>query len=123
MSSAVSTRGRVEVITELYELTKEMERRKDDADFLIASVEKRQGLMDEYDLLRQNTDDPGEEAKAEMGRMVKEVIGMDTAITAALEGHKKASKADLTASNRQQKVLGYVNQALSSSGSYMDYKK
>lgn len=124
MSKPSVKRGRMRIITELYELTKEMEQRRDDADFLILSVEKRQDLMDEYDILRlQNSDELDERAEEELKRMVKEVIHMDAAIAAALEEHRRVSKKELAASNSQQKLMGYMSGAISASGSYMDYKK
>lgn len=124
MSESTDTRSKLAIIKELHALTKGMVARKNDADYLILSVEQRQDLMDEYDLL-DNSGGEGEspDDPAEIKRLIQEIIGMDSTISAALEQHKIESKSDLANSNTQQKILGYTNQAMSTSGSYMDYRK
>lgn len=124
MSESV-LRSRLMIMRELLALTKEMDARAADEDFLIGGVQKRQNLIEEYDSVREDGAippiEPGE--RAEIKKIAGEIVEMDARISEALQKHKAQAKSDLTQSNNQQKVLGYVNQALSSSGSYMDYKK
>lgn len=119
-----TVRNRLDIIVELHKITKQMTDRSGDADFLMLSVDKRQTLMDEYDAMQQLRDDPTTyEEQTEIRRLVKDIIKMDNIIADALENHQKEAKAELVNSNKQQRVLGYTNQAMSASGSYMDYKK
>lgn len=124
--SAETPRTKLAIMTELYKLTKMMVANQKDADFLILSVEKRQDLMDEcdaFDLYHPDAATQTEADQLEFKRMLQEIIKFDATITEALKKHRTESKASLVTSTAQQKVLGYTNQAMSSSGSYMDYKK
>lgn len=124
MSEATNP-SRVVIMEELLDLTKEMLLKEEDEEFLIESVDKRQILMDEYDLVDARDDIP-ELSPQELQRIsgiAQEIIKLDVQISNALERHKAKSKEELTASNSKQRILGYVNQALSASGSYMDFRK
>lgn len=123
-SETEALRNRLDIINELHNITKQMVNRRNDADFLIESVDRRQALMDEYDSTQQRKDDPTSyEEQLEIRRVVKEIIKLDNIIADALDGHTKEAKKDLADSNKQQQVLQYTNQAMSASGSYMDYRK
>lgn len=121
MNHAAACRSKIEIMSQLHNLTKEMVDKKDDADFLIASVEKRQDLMTEYDQVVAMKLEDGSDADA-IKRLVKDVIKMDQGIAVALTRHRDQSKQELSRSNNQQKVLSYTNQAMSTSGSYMDFR-
>ena len=124
--SADTPRTKLAIMTELHQLTKMMLDNREESDFLILSVEKRQDLMDEYDALElyQRGDAPqAETGQSEIKGMVQEMIKWDVTITEALKKHKIQSKASLATNTVQQKIMGYTNQAMSASGSYMDYKK
>jgi hypothetical protein len=121
--SAEQRRTQLEIITELYKLTCEMEKRLTNADFLVLSVEKRQALIAEFEKSKTETArEPADpETMAEMKRLVKEIISKDTSITKALEEHRNAAKRDLTII--QQTRAGYLNQQNLQAGRKMDYKE
>lgn len=122
--TTLAATNKLEIITTLYHLTCEMSERCNDADFLIQAVDKRQELMDCYNnITADEIDAPTEQSLLEIKRMVREIIRMDVTISATLEKHKSQAKGSLASSTNQNRMLGYVNQAVSSSGSYMDYKK
>lgn len=119
-------RTKLAIITELHELTKMMFDNCEESDFLILSVEKRQDLMDEYDALdlyHRDQAAPTENEQKKIKELAQETIKLDSTINDALNKHKIASKESLATNTAKQKIMGYTNQALSSSGSYMDYKK
>lgn len=125
MNDAHHARGKLAIVADLFEITRRMTEQIENADFLIFSVEKRQDYINEFDMLGNNPveEELSPQDEVEIGKMIQEMIGMDVTLTKALEGHKTEAKAALATSNNQKKVLGYMNQAISSSGSYMDYKK
>ena len=110
-----------ELTEELLNLTRQMALKTDDVDFLLQGVDRRQALMDEFD--KTTADDAECRKNAELRRMVDEIISLDKVIGEALIGHREHTKQDVSASNQQKRILSYTNQAISSSGSYMDYKK
>lgn len=126
MSGAVKDRNGLEIITEMLALTREMSYKTDDADFLLASIERREQLMQEYDAVTSATlyakEDAGRD-KPEIKHMIDEIIELDKTINASLLSMRNEAKQQVTSSNIQKKVLNYTNQAISSSGSYMDFKQ
>lgn len=124
MNNAVNLRSKLEIVTEMLELTRRMLEKREDADFLIESIDKRQEFMDEYDQLTVSAGgDLTAKEQDEIKRMIQEIIILDKTVNSALNRHMIVSKDALANSNNQKKVLAYTNSALSSSGSYMDYKK
>lgn len=125
MNNAAGGRSRMDILADLLELTRAMLQKCQDADFLIASVNRRQELMDEYDELGSKDPESAESfsLSPQAKGIAEEIISMDKTIQAALEKHRVQAKSDVAASNNRQKVLGYVSNAISSSGSYMDYRK
>lgn len=125
MSGLRGERSGLAVMAEMLELTRKMAA-SGDADFLISSIDKRQSLIDEYELLKA----PGSPAtaelerdKAEIGRIKGEIVELDKKIDVSLKSMMSQTKAELENSVSNAKVLNYTNNAISSSGSYMDYKK
>lgn len=116
-------RGRLEIMRELLAVTTEMIQKPDDVEFLLSSVDRRQALIEEFELEQKRNASLAPADLAEAKRLAQEVVALDKDIAVTLEAHRDTAKTDLTASNHHQRVLGYVNKALSSSGSYMDYKK
>lgn len=120
----MTTKDGRKLIEELYLLTDSMVGQIHDADFLLAGVEDRQRLMDEYDAwAKQNQDahaalttDP------QVRKSVDKILSLDQSIIKAMEEFKKEVQRDVSASSAQQKVMGYLSNAISSSGSYMDFK-
>lgn len=108
-----------DIIKLIYEITCEMNKKCDDAEFLMAGIEKRQSLMDEYDIYKQLHPENNREKLKEM---VKEIIIMDKKISASLEAHRKDVKEKLTESKNKNKVLGYFTSTVVS-GRVMDFKQ
>ena len=125
MSEAAEGRAGLEILTDLLELTRSMLLKRQDANFLLESVDQRRLFMDEYDAFAlQHPQEAVRIASApETKAVLEDIISMDVSIRKALEQHKADAKADVANSTSQQKVLGYVANAISSTGSYMDYKK
>ncbi|MCL2579007.1 MAG: hypothetical protein FWE32_03135 [Oscillospiraceae bacterium] len=112
------------IMEELYQLTTQMVEHIHDSDFLLKGVEERQTLMDACDEWgRQNPEDrQALERDPKIHQLVDQILAKDKTITQALEELKKEVKKEVSASNAQQKVMGYLGNAISSSGSYMDVK-
>lgn len=125
MSNPVKERSGLAIITALLELTRKMAA-SDDADFLVSSVGKRELLMGEYDRLKASSPyaaEAIEKDKPEISRMIAEIIELDKQINKTLNAFYTMSKHELEGSNTNRKILNYTNNAISASGSYMDYKK
>ena len=112
------------LMEELYLLTNQMVEQRHDADFLLEGVEKRQELMDAYDRWAQlaPTDRTAFEKDPKARQTVDKILSMDQVIVKALEQLKLDVQKDSSAAKAQQKVIGYLGNAISSSGSYMDVK-
>lgn len=124
--SGATQRTKLQIVTDLHAVTKQMLEQLDDPDFLIDAVDQRQDLMDEFDMLEiSHPDLPAlsPQETATIKQLLQEIMGFDISIATALENHKSESKNALATSNQQQKMMGYVNQSLSGSGSYMDFKE
>lgn len=117
------SRSRPEIMRELLALTKDMANQRNDEDFLIASVDKRQALIDEFDRMEQEDSALPDDMRDKIRAMASEAVALDRIIASALEDHYKRIKDNLTSNTQQQRLLNYTNHAMSSSGSYMDYKK
>lgn len=113
-------RTRVTVMTELLALTDNMLGNRENPDALVTGVEERQMLMDEFDSL---PDDLTPEETDEVRKMAKDILAKDKLISTSLSEHRSEAKKGLSANMHQQKLLGYTNNAIAGSGSYMDYKK
>lgn len=125
MSKTVNERSGLAVISDLLDLTRRMAE-SEDADFLVDSVERRDKLMDEYDRLKVSSPyaaEAIEKDKPEISRMIAEIIELDKRINQSLNALYTATKHDLEGANAGRKILNYTNNAISASGSYMDYKK
>ena len=117
-------RGLTDIMTDMLEHTREMLSQKDDADLVMDTIEKRSVLISEFDALIKNT--PADEfalLKPELHSMANEMLKMDGEIMASLQAMKESAKQDLKDSTQQNKVMGYASKAISSSGSYLDYKE
>jgi len=112
------------MIEALLRLTHQMVDQIHDADFLLKGVDERQALMDACDEWgRENPEErQALERDPDSRQMVDQILSMDQTIVKALEGFKKEVQKDVSASTAQQKVMGYLGNAISSSGSYMDVK-
>lgn len=115
----------LEMITELLNLTRKMSK-SDDADFLIEAVDKRSELMAKYDALKASDPETAaaiEKNKPEISEMINEIIELDKKINKSLFSMYHEAKAGLQNSTKNNKILNYTNQAISASGSYMDFKE
>lgn len=121
MSGTHGNRTRVTIMTELRDVTDRMLHNRTSSDIMLAGVEERQGLMEEFDML--SADDLLEEDRLAIKSIAKEILQKDIILNAALEALKAESKQGLAENQAKQKVLGYTNNAMSAAGSYMDYKK
>lgn len=120
-----NTRTKLQIITELHDLTMQMTENLDDADFLILSMEKRQDLIEEcnmLDVLDPELAKPSAEDMHAIRGLVDKILSKNIDISTALENHKAQAKDELAASTQKQKIMGYMNNAMSASGSYMDYR-
>ncbi|MDR2932631.1 MAG: flagellar protein FliT [Oscillospiraceae bacterium] len=118
--NAAEERTGIMIITDLYNLTNSMVRQIGDSDYLVECVDKRQKLMDEYDAYKALHPD---EDITEIKKVVKDILVMDQRINASLNTHKREVKEKLSGAQTQQKAMGYASNYMSSSGSYMNYKK
>lgn len=111
-------------IEELFVLTDSMVQQIHDADFLLQGVEKRQTIIDAYDeWAKQNPESHVAcEKDSNIRQVVDAILSMDRVIVKALEEFKDEVQKDAMASTSQKKVMGYLGNAISSSGSYMDVK-
>lgn len=123
MSKQVARSG-LDIIAEMLKLTREMAD-SNDADYLIESIDKRGELMDEYDALKKNPASAAEieDNKPKISKMLNEMIALDKKISDMIGFFYHEAKTELQASAKKSKVLNYTNQAISASGSYMDYKE
>lgn len=121
MTADLDKRTGTDIITDLYNLTNDMVRQRDDADFLIEGVDRREKLMDEYDAYAREHPD---EDQTEIKKMIREIIVLDKKIRASVTAHKVDVESKLAeAKNKQQLMGSYLNNMQSAAGSYMDYKK
>ena len=123
MNQSPDTRTKMELANEMLALTKRMAQNLKDAEFLVDGVEKRQALMDAFDRITQEQESAAPPNPQMLRTIFTEIQRLDTAITASLLQHREQAKARLANSNQQNKVLAYTNNAMSASGSYMDYRK
>lgn len=126
MNEHVKERGGLAIVFDLLSLTREMAEKRDDTDFLIESIDARERLMNEYDHLKTANayaQKALEKDKPQITGMIHEIIELDKTIDASLRAHHEKAKEDLKDSNSLKKVLNYTNNAVSASGSYMDFKK
>jgi len=121
MSGAHGSRSRVTIMTELKDVTDRMLHNRSSFDIMLRGVEERQGLMEEFDML--SADDLSEDDRRTIKSLAKEILQKDSILNAALETLRAESKQNLAENQAKQRVLGYTNNAMSASGSYMDYKK
>lgn len=124
MSAQKSVRV-LEIIVELLNLTRKMSK-SEDADFLVDAIDKRGELMAEYDALKTSSSDAAaliEKNKPKISEAINEIMELDKKINKSLFSMYHESKTDLQNSTRNNKILNYTNQAISSSGSYMDFKE
>lgn len=112
------------IMLEIHGLTREMVDACADADFLLSGVQDRQEMMDVYDAWANENPQTHAEfvSDVKIRQMVDEVLSMDRLIVEALEGFKREIEKDSTATKAQNKVMGYLGNAISASGSYMDVK-
>lgn len=118
-------RNRLALLTEFLQLTRSMVAQRDQEDMLLAGMEQRQSLMEAYQTIQaQGGFAPmSSDEKETLTQLAKEIATLDQIIAPVLEDLHRQAKAQLSSSNHQQKILGYVNQSLSPSGSYLDLKK
>lgn len=113
------------IFADLLALTNRMVEQRHDADFLIGGVDKREILLEEYRAWADaNPDSKAQyEQDSETRQMLEKILAMDKVITKALSDLKVEAQKEVAQSNAQQKMIGYISGNISSSGSYMDYKK
>lgn len=118
-------RDGADILADIHQLTIQMMEQRHDSQFLIKGVEDRQMLIDEYELFGKADPEAKVILEKDAGtkRTLAKILDMDKVIFKSLQGLRDQSKQDLAKSNKQQKVLGYINNAISASGTYMDYKK
>lgn len=124
MTAQKTSRG-LEIITELLDLTRKMTK-SGDADFLIEAIDRRGELMAEYDALKASDPEASavtEANKPEFSEMINEIIELDKKINKSLFSMYHEAKTGLQSSTKSNKILNYTNQAISASGSYMDFKE
>lgn len=124
MRAGNAARG-LEIITELLDVTRKMVR-SEDADLLADAIDRRGELMAEYDALKASSAEAAaaiEKDKPLISKMINEIIELDKKIDKSLSSMYREAKSDLQNSNKNKKILNYTNQAISPSGSYMDYKE
>lgn len=122
MSGAAKNRGGLEIMNDILGITQEIAG-SEDVDFIIASLDRRGFLMDEYDRVKAASPESIKKDRSNIDRVKVEIAKLDSGIGDNLQKLRAQAKQDLESSNTQKKVLGYANQAVSSSGSYMDFKK
>ena len=124
MSENIAQKEGQALMEELLQLTTTMVQQAGDADFLIEGVEKRQAIMDAYDEWAKQSPESHAalEKEPDTLKTVEQILSMDRVIVAALSAFKLEVQKDMTASKAQKKVMGYLGNAISSSGSYMDVK-
>lgn len=125
MSKALSERSGLELVQEMRKLTKEMFNKSEDAEALTALIEKRGALMEDYDRLKATNPRAAaamEKDKNKIKKILEEMRELDKGVNASLEKMHAEAKLDLESTTSNQKVLGYTNQAIASSGSFMDIK-
>jgi len=122
--AAFPKRGLMDIMSDMLAFTHEMILQKNDSDIVIGIIEKRSLLIDEFDALRKNAPDAELlRIKPELRRMANEMLKMDIEIIETLESMKESAKQNLKDSTQQNKILKYANKAVSSSGSYIDFKE
>lgn len=124
MTAQKTSRG-LDIITELLDLTRKMAN-SGDADFLIEAIDRRGELMAEYDALKASGSGAStvtEAHKPEISEMINEIIELDKKINKSLFSMYHEAKTGLQSSTKSNKILNYTNQAISASGSYMDFKE
>ena len=122
--AALPKRSLTDIMSDMLAFTHEMISQKDDYDVVMGIIEKRSLLIDEFDALRKKVPD-GEfdRVTPEIRRMANEMLEMDVEVGKTLESMKEGAKQDLKDSTQQNKILNYANKAVSSSGSYIDFKE
>lgn len=115
-------RGCLEIMNELLAITREMAG-TEDVDILFASIDRRGLLIEEYEQVKAASPNAEEKNRQEIGRVKAEIAKLNKEVDKTLQKLYAQAKDDLKNSNAQNKVLGYTNQAMSSAGSYMDFKK
>lgn len=115
-------RRRLDILKELLALTKKMASKRSDADFLLASVLRRQALMLEYDQVKVGLPPLSPSESDEALHIAQEIMTLDKIINATLEGHRNETMAELKKHNPSQKLLGY-QQAQPASGNHFDLRK
>lgn len=122
MSSDIKKRTGLEIMADILSVTREMAG-SENADFIVDSIDRRERLMAEYDGLKAASPDSIERDRQKIDRVKAEIAQLDKEVLRTLNKLHSLVKDDLKTTNAQQKVMGYTNQAMSASGSYMDYKK
>lgn len=113
------------IFAELLNLTRKMAK-STDPDFLIEAIDKRGDLMTEYDTLRASSARAAAVAGStnpQVAEMINEIIELDKKINKTLFSLYHDAKVNLKTSNQNAKILQYTNQAISSTGSYIDLKE
>lgn len=124
--SVKNERTGLEIIAEMLSITRDMSGHLSDADYITDALDRRELLMIEYDAVTGATPYAEERTardKPEIRRMIGEIMELDKTVNAALCAMRAEVKQEVASSNAQKKVLNYTNQAISASGSYMDFKK
>lgn len=112
----------LDIMRELLKITREMSG-SEDTDFLIASLDRRDRLMQEYDSIKAASPESIEKDRKEIDLVKFEIMQFDKEVGKTFHKLQSQVKEDLKNNNSQKKVMGYTNQAMSASGSYMDFKK
>lgn len=123
--SAQESGRTLDIIIELLNITRKMSK-SSDPDFLVEAIDKRGELMAEYDRLKASDTQSVasiEKHKAQISDMINEIIELDKKINRTLFSLYQDAKINLKNSNQSNKILNYTNNAISSTGSYMDYKE
>jgi phage host-nuclease inhibitor protein Gam len=118
-------RSGLTIVEELLAVTRRMAE-SDDLDLIVASIDRRGELMDEYDKLKASNRyfaETAERSRPQIKKLVAEIMKLDETINKRLVEFRENNKQDLQGSVAKNRVLKYTNSAISSAGSYMDVKK
>ncbi|WRS26344.1 hypothetical protein U6B65_08255 [Oscillospiraceae bacterium MB08-C2-2] len=125
-TQAPQHRNKSVIVQNMFDLTCEMIGHLEDYEFLVDAIDRRQVLMDEFDRVKNSPDflsGMDGTRTAEVSNMLSNMRDMDKTVIQALSRILLEAKKELAANNNQQKVMGYMNNMVSSSGSYMNYSR
>jgi hypothetical protein len=113
------------IVEELLFISRKMAE-SEDLDYIVDAIDRRSALMAEYDRLKANNSyfaEGLEKNRARIKKMVDEIISLDSVTNRTLMELREDVKKHLEGATAKRRVLQYTNSAISTAGSYMDFKK